>query len=460
MSVIERGSKTAHRCIFCGGPVALENDDVAAPCGHCGAMLRIISPEGLENFLIDSNLAQHEAVFILEREIKERGMPLIRRRGEAFQLHVPFYRVVGNVFDFQRRIIEQKRVNNDGVEYTTSNESQKSTIKKREMSFSAVDSSCCGIESLGIRTSVLNLLPLTKDRLEDRQFIKTEYDLEYALQRYEKMTGCISALSGEGALNRFSKALQPLLSMVYLPVWIINFSNASGQFYSVVDCASKRVTAINSGQMEPHEINYQTAIKEHKYKLTAHRCDYCGADLSDQKRGEMFLCTNCGRLYRAEQDRYIPETFNIPRGKFNSSELFPFWMFTLRNTADGDKFKQALNLESDTIFIPAFGISNLKRAARISLAISHEIDKLEFDSLENSDYNFHTASLSSSEAAQIVLPYLYAGKDYLANLNLDELWRLYLEYDQIQLVWLPFEEEGFYFNSLLTGQGFEKTVLT
>ena len=460
MPVNEQGTKTAHRCIFCGGPVALENDDVAAPCGHCGAMLRVIPPEGLENLLIDSSLAGHEAVFILEREIKERGMPLIRRRGEAFRIQVPFYRVVGDVFDFQRRFTEHKRVNNDGQEYCTTSETQNSVIKRREMSFSAVDSSCCGIESLGIRTAVLNLQPLTRDRLQDHQFVKPEYDLNYALQRYEKMTGCISALSAEGSINRFSRALQPSLSMVYLPVWIINFSNASGQFYGVIDGASKRVTAINAGQLESHEIESQTAITELEYKLVAHRCDYCGADLSEQKRGEMFLCRNCGRLYRAAGDKYIPEKFNVPRGEFKTMELFPFWLFTLCNTKDGGKFKKALNLESDTIFIPAFGISNLKRAARISLAISHEIDKLEFDSLENSDYTFHTASLSSSEAAQIVLPYLYAGKDYLANLNLDELWRLYLEYDQIQLVWLPFEEEGFYYNSLLTGQGFEKTVLT
>ena len=144
MPVIEQGSKTAHRCIFCGGPVALENDDIAAPCGHCGAMLRVIPPDGLGNFLIDSSLAQHEAVFILEREIKERGMPLIRRRGEVFQVYVPFYRVIGNVFDFQRRIVEHTRVNTEGTEYTTTNETQNSTIKKREMSFSAVDSSCCG----------------------------------------------------------------------------------------------------------------------------------------------------------------------------------------------------------------------------------------------------------------------------------------------------------------------------
>ncbi len=69
------------------------------------------------------------------------------------------------------------------------------------------------------------------------------------------------------------------------------------------------------------------------------------------------------------------------------------------------------------------------------------------------------ACVDSEQAWTMVLPYLLAGKDNLEHLDLDSLWRVYLEYDDKELIWLPFVEEGYFYRGLTVGLGFEKTAL-
>ncbi len=452
-------AKIAHSCPFCGGPVELENEEIIAPCGNCGSMLRLLPSQGMEMFMVDGSLSRREAVFFLDRALKEQGETLIRERGEIYQIYLPFFRAVGKVFNYNKKILEHKRCNDEGQEYIYTTEEQESGIKGREMSFAAFDSSTYGVDSLGIRTSVLRLAPLTPAKVKQRKFLSTKYDINYALERYEKSTSSLSALSMESALKRFSKALCPQISMVYMPVWIINFANDSGHKYAIVDCLAKRVLRIFDGQMLEQDQDADDSVEGTVFRLVAHRCEYCGYDLPHQKSGEVFACGNCGRLYRAEGSGYKSVNFNLPKGDFSKTNLFPFWMFRLNNGTDTINLKKSLWIDSDTIFIPAFEITNLKRAARLSLSLSRSIDEIDFDMPDQSDYNFMPASVDSLDAERLILPLLVAGKDNLEHLDLSSLWKLYPGYDESRLVWLPFVEEGYFYRGLLTGQGFEKAAL-
>lgn len=452
-------TKISHHCPFCGGPVLLENEEIIAPCGNCGSMLRLLPPSGTETFMVDSALSKREAVFHLERELKRQEMPLIKQCGEIFRIYLPFYRAAGRVFDFQKRAEERKNVTEDGQEYSYRIENHETRIRHKEMSFAAYDSGRFGVESMGVRTHVLELSPLTPRLTTDRLFLNPSRDMNYALERYQKTTASMSAYAGEGALKRFSKALCPHISMVYMPVWIVNYTNDRGSMYAIIDCISKRVVRQAEGELPLEDIQHSQAIEGTVFKLIAHRCDYCGFDLPRQKNGEMFVCSNCGRLYKTGGEGYESQVFNLPRGNFNRNSLFPFWMFRLSESDQNHIFSKSLNLESRTVFVPAFEITNLKRAARLSLSLSRAIDEIDFDKCEESSYTFQKAVLTARDASGMVLPFLLAGRDDLEHFDLDSLWRLNLEFEETRLIWLPFEEEGYFYRGLLTGQGFEKAAL-
>jgi predicted RNA-binding Zn-ribbon protein involved in translation (DUF1610 family) len=449
----------AHKCPFCGGPVSLESEEIIAPCGNCGSMLRLLPPSGQESFLMCDIMKDREAFFVLERYLKGQKLPLIRKRGESFRINLPFYRAVGKIFDYQKRTIEHKKADSEGREYIYTTEDQNALLKHKEMSFSSFNAEIYGIGTLGVRTSILQLSPLTPKRASGKVFLRPQEDIHYALDRYDKSTAGLSSMAGEGSDRHFARSLCPKISTVYLPIFIINFANDSGYHYAVIDCVARRVVKLADGDLPLESLSYNDNLKGTVFTLVAHRCNYCGFDLPHQKNGEMFVCSNCGKLYKSMGESYKEQNINIPRGKHEKSRLFPFWMYRLSNTNDNIRLKQALRLDSDTIFIPAFEISNLKRAARLSISLSNAIDELDFDKLEDSDYNFNSACITAGDAALMVLPLLLAGRDNLEHQPLDELWKLYLEFDENRLIWLPFEEEGYFYRGQLTGQGFEKASL-
>jgi len=316
-----------------------------------------------------------------------------------------------------------------------------------------------GVDSLGIRTSVLRLVPLTPSKVAEKKFLQIKYDINYALERYEKSTSSLSTLAMETALKRFSKALCPQIGMVYMPVWVINFANDSGHKYAVIDCLARRIVGIFEGEMAEADQPIDASVKGRVFTLVAHRCGYCGCDLPRQKSGEIFTCRNCGKLYQTEGPDYKPALYNLPKGDFSQTNLFPFWMFRLDSDIDAAGLKKSLALDSDTIFIPAFEITNLKRAARLSLSLSRAIDEIDFDMPGQSGYNFMPACLGSRDAERLIIPLLVAGRDNLEQIDLRSLWKFNPRYGERRLVWLPFVEEGYFYRGLLTGQGFEKAAL-
>lgn len=459
---MNNGAKTqiAHHCPFCGGPVAVDSEEIIAPCGNCSAMLRLIPPYGLESFVITGALPRREALFFLERELKGTNSPLIRQRGEIYQAYLPFYRAAGKVFQYNKASEKRTRVTDDGQEYSFNVERQDSIVRNREMSFAAFEDNRFGIESLGVRTLTLNLAPLTPARAAGKMFIRPLQDVNYALERYDKTTGSFGNLAAENALKRFTRAMCPHISLIYLPVWVINFADDDGFKYGIIDCVSRRVVKIAEGELGSSMLDCSQAQTGTIFRIVAHRCNHCGFDLPRQKRGEIFVCGNCGRLYNSHDDSYEQGKICLPRGELFRGSMFPFWMFRLSSDGDAARLKKMLSVNSDTIFIPAFEISNLKSAARLSLSLSRAIDELDFDIVDESDYNFMAATLTSKEASTVIIPLLLAGRDNLETYDLDTIWRLVPEYGEVRMVWLPFEKEGYFYRGLLTGQGFARAALT
>jgi predicted RNA-binding Zn-ribbon protein involved in translation (DUF1610 family) len=424
-------SKIAHSCPFCGGPGELVDDEIIAPCGNCGSMLRLLPSTGIKSYLISANLPQREALFFLNRELKHTKQPLVKRRGETYQLYLPFYHIRGKVFDYRKQIIEHKRVSLSGTgegaaaihEYTTNSEQQNALIKPWELSVAGFDSLLYGIDSLGIRTSVLKLAPLTPQKVNDKVFYRCDRDISYARHRSDKTVNRRSLVSEGKSLARYTKALYPEVKLVYLPIWIINFESNQGRFYAVIDNVAKRVVKIEEGELLADNNSHNTDNGGNQFEMIAHRCDYCGFDLPKQKSGELFICANCGRSYRADKRYYRQITMNVPRMTISrEAVMFPFWMFVLGPSDDNQQLKQALKLESDTLFVPAFQIRNLKRAAKLSLSYSQIIDRIDFDKLEENCYPVQEAVLDRSEAERMILPLLLAGRDYIEHLDLESLF--------------------------------------
>lgn len=464
-----RGGSTVDRqCPFCGGPVQLADDEIIAACGNCGSMLRLLPPAQLQSFVINANFPQREALFFLNRELKQNKRPLVKRRGETCLLHLPFYFIKGKIFHYNKQVNERKFVNvtstGEGsamvTEHVTPVESQKALIKKWDMSVAAFDNYRFGLDSLGVRTSVLKLAPLSPSRAKDKIFLGADRDVSYALERYDKSVNRNSLVSGNKSLARFTRALYPQVNMVYLPVWLVNYQSNEGSFFAIIDSVAKRVVAIREGQMSQESLMRNTENLASAYKMVKHRCEYCGFDLPKQKTGELFCCSNCGRAWQANGDSYRQITINLPRISFErEARMFPFWMFELSTSGDNDFLKRALKLESDTLFIPAFELRNLKRAARVALSYSHKIDRIDFDKLEENSYPLQAATLNRREAERLILPLLLAGRDHIEHLDLEALFRLHLQFDNVIPVWLPFVEENYFYVGQMIGLGFEKSAV-
>jgi ribosomal protein L37AE/L43A len=248
--------------------------------------------------------------------------------------------------------------------------------------------------------------------------------------------------------------------MVYLPTWLVNYQSGEGSFFAIIDAVAKRVVAIREGEMSQANLLRQTDNLASSYKMVKHRCNYCGFDLPKQKTGEVFICANCGRTWQAGGESYRQITINLPRISFDrEARMFPFWMFELSTSDDNDLLKRALKLESDTLFIPAFELRNLKRAARVALSYSHKIDRIDFDKLEENSYPVQAATLNKQAAERMILPLLLAGRDHIEHLDLEALFRLHLQFDNVIPVWLPFVEENYFYVGQMTGLGFEKSAV-
>ena len=461
-------STVAHQCPFCGGPVQLADDEIITACGNCGSMLRLLPPAQLQSFVINANFPQREALFFLNRELKQNKRPLVKRRGETCQMYLPFYFIQGKIFHYNKQVNERKYVNvtstGDGAamvsEHITLVESQKALIKKWDMSVAAFDNYRFGLDSLGVRTSVLKLAPLSFSRAKDKIFVGADRDINYALERYDKSVNRNSLISGNRSLARFTRALYPQVNMVYLPTWLVNYQSGEGSFFAIIDSVAKRVVAIREGEMSQANLLRQTDNLASSYKMVKHRCNYCGFDLPKQKTGEVFICANCGRTWQAGGESYRQITINLPRISFDrAARMFPFWMFELSKSDDNDLLKRALKLESDTLFIPAFELRNLKRAARVALSYSHKIDRIDFDKLEENSYPVQAATLNKQAAERMILPLLLAGRDHIEHLDLEALFRLHLQFDNVIPVWLPFVEENYFYVGQMTGLGFEKSAV-
>ncbi len=146
-------------------------------------------------------------------------------------------------------------------------------------------------------------------------------------------------------------------------------------------------------------------------------------------------------------------------GKYKKISMFPFWMFRIAEPTLFEKRWAGLGLKSDTIFVPAFKMSNLRRMAMLTLYFSRKKQKINFDIIDQTCYNCFPSEVSRMEAERMIIPLLLAGGEDLNRINLDDFWCQAQFCREAVAVWLPFADDGLSYVAPFVDCGFEKAVL-
>lgn len=269
------------------------------------------------------------------------------------------------------------------------------------------------------------------------------------------------------------KLLDESLSLIYFPLWVVNFITNDGKYHQIIDAISGRTLKQSPGYFELKENPTRGTKEISTPKIIPHRCPNCGWDLPVTPFHLIFPCENCNRIWEISANGYQPIKGEI--AKVKNSELtgssksicyYPFWVFQARPAKTKDFpirklvelipseigwFKVKDKSKPFLFYIPAFEIKNLSKIPALSMILTRTQPDLETETWEHPKLS--GAVMSAADArkiAQILWIHLISEK---VNLPLDEWKELILE--KGKLVWYPYYEECNFLEDLITGYTFQ-----
>lgn len=269
--------------------------------------------------------------------------------------------------------------------------------------------------------------------------------------------------------------LEESLSLIYFPLWVVNFITSENKSHQIIDGVVKRTLFQNTGFFELRETQNEKLPKAYPLKIVPHRCPNCGWDLPANPFHLIFPCDNCQRIWKISEAGYQPVKGKMvqPEGQkikaqSKSIEYYPFWVFQSRPQKEKDFTLQRLvelfpsevgwfmakdKSKPFLFYIPGFEIKNLNKIPCISLAFTRSQPELEEKNWEQEKL---IGAIRSEEDAKKLAELLWLGLLYSKmNLDFDE-WKD-LVFENPKIIWYPFQEEGAFLTDPFIGYSFQKT---
>jgi len=458
--------KVSASCPSCGAPLELQEGANVSRCPFCNLPFLFQSPNSILTYYLEPQVNQKEIPFRLDRFRKEKGESLSRRVDEIKLYYLPFWRFTCEIFYMQ--------VDDSSTEPFHEKTENEILTKDWDINFPANNSNDFALNTLGLRPEWLKLRLLTdKNLINAGNVLNLELDSSSAKEKALKSLQLLMENKRSGGKELVLRLLDETLSLIYFPLWIVNFIAKDGKYHQIIDAITGRTLNQNPGYFELKENSTQETEKISMPKIIPHRCPNCGGDLPVTPFHLIFPCDNCSRIWEISANGYLPVKGEI--AKVKNPELtkpsksvcyYPFWVFAARSAKEKDFtiqklvelipseigwFKVKDKSKPFLFYVPAFEIGNLSKIPALSLVLTRTQPDLETESW---DKNKLTGGVMSAEDAQKIAEILWIHLiSEKVNLSSDEWKELVLE--KGKLVWYPYYEECNFLEDLVTGYTFQ-----
>lgn len=453
-------------CPSCGAPLEFLERANVCRCTFCNLPLLFQSPNSILSYYLEPKLSQREIPFLLDRFRKEKGENLSRRVDEIKLCYLPFWRFTSEVFYTQ--------IDDSSMESFGEIKEAKILTKDWDINFPAHNSNDFGLSTLGLRPEWLKLKLLTdKNVIPEGEILNLELNSPAAKDRALQSLQFLMEDKRSPENELILKLLEETLSLIYFPLWTVNFIAGEGKYYQIIDGITGRIIKQSSGYFELKKNESRKAQEICPPKIIPHRCPNCGWDLPVTPFHLIFPCENCDRIWMISKNSYLQVKGEIAKATnirltipSEPVSYYPFWVFETRPQKEkGFSIQKLVELLPSEIgwfkvkdkskpflfYIPAFEIRNLSKIPSLSLVLTRTQPDLETEIWNKTKLT--GAVMSEEDArkiAEILWIHLLSAK---VNLSVDE-WRD-LAFENGKIVWYPYYEKGNFLEDVVTGYTFQ-----
>jgi hypothetical protein len=411
--------------------------------------------------------------FLVDRYRKEIGDSLTKRIDDANLLYLPFWRYTSQAF---YTIIVRPRLSSFPSAPEEREETDEILTRDWDVNLAGHVSNDLGIGTLGMRPDWLNLSILTDmEKLKRHgEVLSLEVDTKAAKERAAKALNFYIERKKAPEDELVLKLIEERLSLIYFPLWSVDFLAPQGKFHQVIDAITGRVLKQAADHFEQKKGRSEDVEEFYPPQIVPHRCPNCGWDLPVEQFHVVYPCRNCGRIWKIGEGGYGETKGEIAQTKEEAdsstvkpSAYYPFWIFeTKLQQGRSSSIEEVFKLLPSEIglfsvkdksrpflfYIPAFELGNLKKVADIGMTYFRTQPQLDKVAVDKQD--IRGVLICEEDAKRVAELLWYNIISRKANLN-PEKWKG-LKLENAGVVWCPCYKEGTFLRDAVVGYSFQK----
>ncbi len=466
-------------CPGCGGELDLQSDFFSLVCPHCGSTLRVVMPDTPPAFVIPARKQPHEIRFLIDRYLKQAGLPLTRSDFSARTIYYPYWKVDGIRLTVKRACQPQPAADGglfgEGAEsvslvgwstkVTASPATEIHNGSAAEAGLSpylvtpAAGPPREGIPaSLGLRAEYIKMYPLSADAAggdETYEPVTVSWETITSVQAMAvSRRAMLESASGVTQMRLF----HPVGAIVYFPYFVAESGPSDAGRRFIVDGLTGRVLAvINRTDSPPSEAAAETPGRAFgRLEVVFHRCANCGADLP-ATRSSVYICHNCRVVTLYEPNRTLIGGIAVVECESPSQGYwFPFWSFIL----PPEMIRKAAGVPvgvttGDRLLVPGFRMAHFDAMRRLCRRMTCAAPRLATRPLEEQDESLLPVTVSLSEAQSLAEVVLYCLESAEHPRGAEVVT---IAPERSGLVYVPFQAENYFMvDSVLGSVTFEES---
>jgi DNA-directed RNA polymerase subunit RPC12/RpoP/ribosomal protein L37AE/L43A len=460
-------------CPACGAPFELLEGANVTVCPYCQLPLFFQSPKSILRYFLEPKVQRRSISFLVDRYRKEIGDSLTKRINEANLLYLPFWRYTAQAF---YTIVVQPRLSSFPLVPEEQQETDEILTREWDINLAGHVSNDLGIGTLGMRPDWLNLSILTEmNKLKQHgDVLSLELDSKAAKDRAVKALNFYIERKKAPEDELVLKLIEERLSLIYFPLWTVDFLAPEEKFHQVIDAITGRVLKQAQGHFERKKCRSDDVDEFYPPQIVPHRCPNCGWDLPVKQFHVVYPCRNCGRIWKIGEDGYSETKGKIAKAKeetdsstVKSSAYYPFWVFeTKLQQGRGSSIEEVFKLLPSEIglfsvkdksrpflfYIPAFELGNLKKIADIGMTYFRTQPQLEKVAVDKQELK--GVLINEEDAKRVAELLWYSIISWKANLD-PEKWKE-LKLESTGVVWCPCYKEGMFLRDAVVGYSYQK----
>jgi predicted RNA-binding Zn-ribbon protein involved in translation (DUF1610 family) len=460
--------KVTTSCPSCGAPFEFLEGSNVSLCPFCNQHLLFQPPDKILRYCLEPKLTRKEVPFIVDRFRKEQNQLLTSRIDEIKLYYLPYWRFTAQIFytlldfNFSASLQDEKEI--------------VISTKEWDINFPAHISNDLSLDTLGMRPDCLKLKLLTsKNLVKDGEVLNMQINSSQAKEKALKSLNFFMNNKKKSEQELVLKLLDENLSLIYFPLWVVNFISSGEKAFQIIDGITCRTLSQSPGYFEPKLNGDKEERDQDSLRILPHRCPSCGWDLPASPFHLIFPCENCQKIWRISVNSYqsvngeiVKPPQELSSNQLKPSEYYPFWIFQTRPCREKSFsiqnlselfpseigwFKVKDKSRPFLFYIPAFEIKNLNKVPGISLTFTRIQPELE---TELRDRQKLAGAIRSDEDAKKIAELLWLGLIYSKHCLQFEEWKEII-LENPRLIWLPYTQECAFLKDSILGYSFQKT---